>query len=568
MKAKLGPLVIDELACTITCDQKKLSISRKAVELLIRLGHSMGRAQRRENLLRDLWPQRQVSDKALSMLVVELRRFLIPYLADVEPILTTAGVGYSLAIPYELQDSPAALARFSSESHGRLRVVVAQPVLLSTGAKTTELANCWQNTLLNSLGGESSLEVSAAANSSDSNPQSFFLIHSAVRIIKRQLLLSVRCVQLKNNRICWTATEHSTIADAFEAESRLALALCQELRRAATAYSGRQTWREYRQSNAFTALSEGQQLVMQRNSRDFAAAREKFTHALILDPNCAPALVGMADCEILGAFYGPNDSMNNTVQRALSYVERALALDPQLAVAYSTSGFIHLAQLRFADAEQDLLEGLKLDESSAVGLQWYADFLASQARVREAVQVAHLAVARAPDCAVVHGQLGQLLHMAGLFSEAQAQLQRALWLCPQEASSHCFLGLNFALLGNSAEALKHSRHAVELSPDSPFYRGAYGSVLAHTGQRERAQQQLHALENHAQRHPAYAEAALLVAAALGQVKRANEWLRAATTQAVTWTLYAANMPILGNIRESASFQSQLRHCGMGSHYSL
>lgn len=561
MKARLGPLIVDERSCTIARGSEALEISRKAVELLILLGRA-GKPVQREALLRGLWLDRDVSDKALSMLVVELRRHLMPCLEGHDPIQTLPGIGYSLTVPYEQSEFPAELAGGASKPCGRLPIAVIEPTLLSTGAKAKNLAACWHDTLLNTLSGEPHLQVRARhVGAMDTADQaSTLIIRSSVRLVGSEVLLSVRCVTPQDEEICWSASERAPVPESLDAETRLCERLRQELQLVGSEYGGQQTWRLYRKSSGFTALAEGQRLIVGRTRNGIRLAREKFQQALELDPNCAPALVGMADCEILGTYYDDVDTAGAT-GRAMAYVQRALALNPELAAAHSTHGLVSLTQLRFENAERHLLEAIRLDNSSAIALQWYADFLASQGRMSEAVQAGHLAVARAPHSMLVNTQLGLLLHMAGAFEEAQAQLERVLEIDPGCAGAHALLGMNLALQGN-ARAIEHGRRAVELSPDTPFYSGALGSILARLGQRERALQQLHALEAGAPRSRACAEGAMLVACALGQPKRAIDWFRVSTSNGAAWALSTPMLPMLAAIREDPAFQGLIRSRGM------
>lgn len=561
MKAKLGPLLIDEHRYSIAHDAGPLGISRKGVELLVRLGHSGNHPVRRETLLHDLWPDRDVSDKALSMLVVETRRQLAQYFGGQDPIQTLPGIGYALAVAYDRVVPPSALACIVGQARGRMLVSVLPPTLLSSGAMTSKLGACWLDTLLNSLGSEPGLEVSARENADDVEEECTLVIQSSVRVIKREVVLSLRCVTPADAKICWAASEHGEVSNAFAVEKKLCDTLRQELLLATTGYSGRQTWTQYRQSSGFMAMSNGQRLISGRSPLGLSEARRSFQHALMQDPACAPALVGMADCEILSVFYDGAEAGTAT-HKALTYIDRALALNAGLATAYSTRGFIHLSQLRFAHAEQSFLKAIQLDESSAIALQWYADFLSTQGRIEEAIQIAHMAVARAPTSSVVNGQLGQLLHMGGAFEEAQVQLERTLLINPSEAVTHCFLGLNLAIHHRDPKAYEYGKRAVELLPNVPFFQGALGSILAYLGEHERAQQQLHMFEARAVTTPSFAEAAMLVAAALGQVKRAIGWFRVVTSNNASWAMYAPALPMLRSIREDPSFQALVRDCGM------
>lgn len=562
MKAKLGPLLVDEQARRIRIDGRPLAVSRRGVELIMLLGRSPDTPVRREFLLRKLWPDRDVGDKTLSMLVVAVRRQLAPYFEGREAIRAEPRIGYQLAVPYLPCESTFELAEIAQNAPTRMLIAVLEPAVLSPGPDAVRVGACLRESLLVRLGAESNLEVGVrgAALAAD-DPESFaLLIESSVRLLATEAQLNVRCLTLPDRKICWASSECAPLADAFEAEAALCQRLVEELRLATSSHTGRQPWQQYRRSSSFRVLSEGQQLLGARSPASLSAARKRFSTALESDPGCAPALVGMADCEILSAWYD-GVARDVATQRAMTYIERALTLNSDLASAHSTCGFVHLACMRFANAEQELLRAIRLDESNAVALQWYADFLVSQSRVPEAIHVAHMAVARAPEHVVVNMQLGQLLHMAGRFEESQEQLRRTLTFDPQAAGALGFSSLNAMMLGD-AEAVQLGRRAVDLSPNTPIFRGIYASALARFGERERALHHFHAIEAGAQRSTSYAEAAMLVAAALGQTKRAISWFQAATADAAAWMLYAPTLPMLQNIRQEPSFRALLYGRGM------
>lgn len=562
MKAKLGPLLVDEPARRISVEGRPLAISRRGVELIMLLGQSPDTPVRRELLLQRLWPDREVGDKTLSMLVMVVRRQLAPYFEGREAIRAEPRIGYQLAVPYQPCASSFELAEIVQKAPARMHIAVLEPIVLSAEPDAARLGACLRETLLARLGAESSIEVSlrGASLAADEPRQFALVIESSVRLLDTDVQLNVRCLMPAERRICWASSELAPVDSAFAAEVALCSRLVDELRLAASGHTGRQLWQQYRRSSSFSALLEGQQLVATRSATAISAARKRFVSALEADPCCAPALVGMADCEILSAWY---DGVARSVatQRAMTYIERALVLDSNLAAAHSTCGFIHLACMRFVDAEQELLLAIHLDESNAAALQWYADFLVSQGRVQSAIHVAQMAVARAPENVVVNMQLGQLLHMACKFEESQEQLYRTLAIDAQAAGAYGFISLNAMMLGNG-EAVQLGHRAMELSPGAPFFRGIYASALARFGERERALHHFHAIEADAHRSTSYAEAAMLVAAALGQKKRAISWFQAATTDAAAWTLYAPTLPMLENVRQEPSFKALLHGRGM------
>jgi TolB-like protein len=210
------------------------------------------------------------------MLVVELRRALAPFFSGQETIHTVPGHGYGLSVPYEPCDFPSELANSTMTRTG-MTIALAAPTLLSSGPRAVELGACFRDTLLNTLGSAPQLKVSTREASLGTDADGFtFIIQSSVRVVKREVLLSVRCVDPRSQEICWAASERAPLVDALEAETRLCGRLLRELQSTESGFWGRQTWKHYRQSSGFDALLEGQRLVAARDATSFPGAEQDF----------------------------------------------------------------------------------------------------------------------------------------------------------------------------------------------------------------------------------------------------------------------------------------------------
>jgi len=80
---------------------------------------------------------------------------------------------------------------------------------------------------------------------------------------------------------------------------------------------------------------------------------------------------------------------------------------------------------------------------------------------------------------LAHINLGHIYHFSGRLSEAIYHRQKALALCPEEASVNHDLGCSLIFVGRKQEGLKMLRKAVELAPDDPSIHSALLFRLHH-----------------------------------------------------------------------------------------
>ena len=116
--------------------------------------------------------------------------------------------------------------------------------------------------------------------------------------------------------------------------------------------------------------------------------------------------------------------------------------------------------------------------------------LLQEGRVDEAEAQLEKALQIEPNDAEAHSNLGNVLHKKKRLAEAIAQYQRALELQPTFAVAHHNLANVLLEQGRVDEAVAHYQRALELQPDFLAARNNLGQVLLQLGRADEAQAQL------------------------------------------------------------------------------
>ena len=138
-------------------------------------------------------------------------------------------------------------------------------------------------------------------------------------------------------------------------------------------------------SEAYVAYLMGVQCRNRLSPQELETAVGHFQRAVELDPTFARAWLGLSDAyQFLGSWWGdvPPKKAFPLAQRA---VERALELDPNLGIAYSSRGwgrFIY--DWNWREAEADMKRGIELSPNSAGSHSAYGNFLRTMKRLKEA----------------------------------------------------------------------------------------------------------------------------------------------------------------------------------------
>ena len=155
-------------------------------------------------------------------------------------------------------------------------------------------------------------------------------------------------------------------------------------------------------------------------------AIELFDQALSLDPNYAKAWAGKARAHCHFSHVG-NNSPDAEYAIAKPAIERAFALDSNLAEAYAVLGVIRTDyDWDFADAEKQFLRAIEIAPNSEIGHRWYANRLAGQGRSEEAIARIKVAIDLVPSSVFDQIMYGRILYFARRYDDAITQLQRVV----------------------------------------------------------------------------------------------------------------------------------------------
>jgi adenylate cyclase len=120
---------------------------------------------------------------------------------------------------------------------------------------------------------------------------------------------------------------------------------------------------------AYTLYLRGREFFHSHTKTALARARTLFASAVELDPNYARAYAAMADCDsMLYAYHGASVSLESV----LEICGKALALDPNLAEAHASRGFVLASSGQHDEAVTEFEQAIALDPSSYEGHYLYA----------------------------------------------------------------------------------------------------------------------------------------------------------------------------------------------------
>jgi DNA-binding SARP family transcriptional activator/TolB-like protein len=311
---------------------------------------------------------------------------------------------------------------------------------------------------------------------------------------------------------------------------------------------------------AYNLYLRGRYAWHRRTQESLAGAVQHFERAVALAPDYARAHAGLADAYAVQGFYDyrpPRDAF----ERAESAARRALEIDPSLAQAHATLGYVNLYyHWNWPEAERAFMRAIRLDPGYSTAHQWLANHLTAMGRFREAEQAMRRAMELDPLSLIANGALGWVYFYAGEYERAIEQCERTLELDAAFKLAWFWSALAHEQLGRYDDAIVLLERALALSPGSAITRAALAHAHAMNGRPDHAEALLAELLAGEPRYvPAFEVAKVHLA--LDDRRSALDWLERAYAQRSHSMAFLAVDPQLAPLRGEPRFADLLRRVG-------
>jgi eukaryotic-like serine/threonine-protein kinase len=300
-----------------------------------------------------------------------------------------------------------------------------------------------------------------------------------------------------------------------------------------------------------------------RTEEDVAASLQYFQKAIARDPEYALAYSGLADAYCVLAenatLQPPAHSLASAKQAALT----AIALDANLPDAHVSLGQVCSVYDRdFVAAERHFRKAIELNPHLVSAHQWYSYMLAKQRRFRESLQEARLAVSEDALSGPANINLALQLFYAEVDDEAIQQCRKLAQMQPELISPHLVIAQIFARKGLASEASREIELVRKDKLDDILTLRTQAEVYARAGSyaaSERALEALIAKRGSRQVPSSYIAAGY---AAQGKSDLAFAWLEKAYAEHDGFVSLVNVYPAFASLRSDPRFDNLLARLGL------
>ena len=386
------------------------------------------------------------------------------------------------------------------------------------------------------------------------------IVEGTVMRTDRDVRITARLIDARSDSQVWSGNYQQPLSDAIALQREVAAEVGREIRGELTpADTARLARRTHVDEQAYQSYLRGRFHWNLRSSSDLFLAIQHFDRAIERDPDFALAHAGLADAYVVLGDYRdlmPADAYG----KARRAVDTALRLDPDLAEAHTTRGWLSFALERdWSAAGRSFARALELNPGYATAHQWQGEFLAALGQFDEAFAAMGRARDLDPLAPMPQAIQGWAAYLAGRFEEAIRLCEGVLARDPNFRPARMYLAWTRMDQGRLDEAEEEVTALLRASSSPAVPLATLGRIRARRGDLAGARDALAKLQA-LPYQPSFDIAKLY--AEMKDRNRTVEWLERAEQERSSAVLYIKWDRAFAWLRDDPGFRALLERLNL------
>ncbi|MCH7807503.1 MAG: hypothetical protein IH995_10275 [Proteobacteria bacterium] len=254
-----------------------------------------------------------------------------------------------------------------------------------------------------------------------------YIVEGSIRSADNRVRITAQLIETETDTHLWSEAYDREMTDIFAIQDDISRSITNALQ---VELFGEGAIRENPTDNlkAYQLYLQGHHLILQRGVANLRLAVERLRQAVELDPDFALAWADLAVGTLLIPAYTSNEDQQSYLDRADFATDRALELDPDLAMAVAMKGFIAFQEKQWRGVFGPMKRALELEPKNETIWLWYGVQLSTMGYLEEALVANRRAYEIAPATGVNAGWLGIVYSSIGQQEQAHRFVDEAISL--------------------------------------------------------------------------------------------------------------------------------------------
>ncbi|UCC11818.1 MAG: protein kinase [candidate division WOR-3 bacterium] len=390
------------------------------------------------------------------------------------------------------------------------------------------------------------------------------VLEGSVRKAGNRLRITTQLIEVFEGYHLWSEKYDLVMNDVFAIQDEITLSIVDKLRVQLLGSEKEAILKRYTENlEAYNFYLKGRFFTDKMTADGLRTAINYFKQAIDQDASYALAHTGLADGYGLLGFY---DYMHpkEALARARMAASKALEIDPALAEAHNSRGFVRL----FYDwdwhaAEKDFKKAIELNPHYTPAHTWYAFYFAATGNLDKAIREDKTALELDPLSITANVTLGTLYLRANQLEQARVSFLKALEMDPNLVKTHSTLGQTYILESKYDKGLAEHEKAVNLSKRHPWNLAGLGWAYARAGRKKEALELITELESRRKTEYIRPYYFAKIYAGMAEKDHAFYWLDQAFEEHDMSLVHILSDETMSTLRSDPRFNQLVKKMGLG-----
>jgi TolB-like protein/DNA-binding CsgD family transcriptional regulator len=386
------------------------------------------------------------------------------------------------------------------------------------------------------------------------------LLEGSICILEDELRVNVQLVETKSGYLRWSEVYRTKLVNLIQVQQQIAGALVRTLEHK---IGGAPPARAHLPSfEVYQQYLLGLSFWHQRSPTSIAQAIACFQKAVQQDADYTLPYVGLADAYNQIAYYSPS-SPKALFEQSQQFLHRAMALEPNLAEALASQGYVDMFLHRdLMRAEQHLARAIDANPNYTYSYGWLSILKTMQGDFAQALDYARKGQALDPLSPGYAAHIGYIHRCKGQHLEAIELYEASFRNDNKDPKSLFPYALSLIDSDQRDKAKKVAQAMLNGNGTLPAVQGAYATIVALCGEAAEAREILHALNDQQPERYLAPIGFAWMHAGLGDEDAALRALRRAVAECNPMSMFVGVEPSFARLRRHAEFPELLRQIGV------
>ena len=231
------------------------------------------------------------------------------------------------------------------------------------------------------------------------------------------------------------------------------------------AFSGEKYYRGKQGLDCYLKLTEASGIRQRWNIEANNLARRMVEEAIVMCPENPMGYIHLGWVHHYDYMLGNTKSPQETVEKGIELVKKALAMDDSIAGAHVLLCYLYFDKGDNDKAIAEAERAVALNPGDWTTLNTYANSLRLTDRAEEAIPYYQKAIRLTPfGASILYRDFGHALRNTSRFEEAVSAYKKVIQLSPDDITAHLGLAATYAMMGHENEARSEGAEVLRINP--------------------------------------------------------------------------------------------------------